>query len=71
MGPLLGLLAADGLAGLTIASLIAQLRCKNCGQRPVQVALLEDGTAGMPLTTLDGSARASVWVVPLLATDHD
>ena len=65
----LGLMAAAGVAGMTIASLIVQLRCKNCGKRPVRVALLEHGTAGMALTTFDGSAGSSGWVVPLVGGD--
>jgi hypothetical protein len=62
----LNLLAASGLASLTMASVIVQLRCKTWGQRPVRAALLENGTAGMPLTAFDGSALASGWVVPLV-----
>jgi len=65
----LQLMAAGGLAGMTVASLIVQLRCKNCGQRPARVALLEYGSAGMPRTTYDGSARASGWVMMLVGEE--
>jgi len=60
----LGLMAASGVAGLTIASLIVQLRCKNCGQRPVRVALLEDGAA-----RARGRMGAQGWWVPLVGED--
>jgi len=60
----LGLMAAGGLGALTIASLIVQLRCKNCGQRPVRVALLEHGAAGAR-----GIPGGSGWIVPLVGED--
>ena len=62
----LGLLAAGDLASVTVASLIVQLRCKQCGQRPARAALLEHGAAGMLRPTSDGSIRATGWVVPLV-----
>jgi hypothetical protein len=52
------------LAGLTIADIVVQLRCKNCGERPVRVALLEHGAA-----RAHGRMGAQGWWVPLVGDD--
>jgi hypothetical protein len=57
-------MAASGLARLTIASVVVQLRCKNCGQRPGKVTLLEHGAA-----RAHGRMSAQGWWVTLARDD--
>ena len=66
----LELMAAGGPAGMTIASVVVQLRCKNCGQRPGKVTLLEHGAAGSPGMMGDRTrGGATGWAVPLVGED--
>jgi hypothetical protein len=67
----LNLMVASGLGGLTIADLVVQLRCKNCGQRPSKVVLLEHGAAGARVAQYFGNDSAYGWVVPLVEKDKD
>jgi hypothetical protein len=60
----LGLMVASGLGELTIADVLVQLRCRQCGQRPAKATLLEHGAAGAR-----GIPGASGWVVPLVGGD--
>jgi hypothetical protein len=57
-------MAAGGVAGMTIASVVVQLRCKNCGQRRGRVALLEHGAA-----RAHGRMGAHGWSVPLIGEE--
>jgi hypothetical protein len=60
----LELMAAGGLAWMTIASAVVQLRRKNCGRRPGKVALKEHGAAGTPGMMGDrGRGGATGWLV--------
>ena len=59
--PLLMMAANRQLAGLTIANVVVQLRCRHCGQRPASVALLEDGAA-----KAHGRMGATGWAVTLV-----
>jgi hypothetical protein len=42
------------LARLTIADVVVQLRCRQCGQRPTGVASLEDGESGWRVMLVGG-----------------
>ena len=64
--PLRILAANRGLVGLTIADLVVRLQCQHCGQRPVSVALLEDGAARAP-----GRMGATGWTVMLIGDDGE
>ena len=44
--PLLMVAANRGLADRSLADVLIQLRCRQCGERPASAALLEDGAAG-------------------------
>jgi len=59
--PLRMVVANRQLAGLTIADVLVQLRCRHCGQRPASVALLEHGAARAP-----GRMGATGWAVMLV-----
>ena len=59
--PLRMVAANRQLAGLTIADVVVQLRCRHCGQRPASVALMEDGAA-----KASDRMGATGWAVPLV-----
>ena len=65
----LQLMVASGLGGLTIASVLVQLRCKNCGKRPPKARLLQDSSAGTPRLGYDNKLATTGWVVPLVGDD--
>ncbi len=63
----LNMMAANReLARLTMADVVVQLRCQQCGQRPAKVALLEHGAA-----RAHGIPGASGWAVPLVGDEED
>ena len=51
-------------AGLTMADVVVQLRCRECGQRPASIAFLEDGAA-----RARGRMGAQGWWVTLVGED--
>jgi len=59
--PLLLMAANRQLAGQTIADVVVQLRCRQCGQRPTSIALLEHGAA-----RAHGRIGAQGWWVTLV-----
>jgi hypothetical protein len=60
----LQLMVASGLGRLTMADVLVQLRCKNCGRRPASIALLEHGAA-----RAHGRTGERGWAVTLVGDD--
>jgi hypothetical protein len=62
----LQIMVGSGLGRLTMADVLVQLRCRQCGQRPAKARLLQDSSAGSPRLGHNNQPTTTGWVVELI-----